>query len=170
MIDERMQEALNEQINAELDSAYLYYSMSAYFESQGLPGMANWMRAQALEEMTHVDKFYKYVNERGGRVVLGEIKAPPMEWANPYQVFAATHEHEQRVTALINGLVDIAIDLRDHATNNFLQWFVAEQVEEESTAAEIARKLKLVQDSPSALFMMDRELAGRPMVNTAAQE
>ena len=168
MIDQRMQEALNKQINAEIYSAYLYLSMSAHFQSVNLAGFANWMRVQWQEELAHALKFYDYVNERGGRVVLQPVEAPPSTWDSPLALFEHVHQHEQKVTGMINKLVDLAVEIRDHATNNVLQWFVAEQVEEEASADEVVQKLKLVGDDPSALFMIDRELAQRIFVAPAA--
>ncbi len=168
MIDEKMQEALNKQLNAELYSSYLYLSMSAYFHSVNLGGFANWMRVQAQEELAHALKFYDYVNERGGRVVLQPVDEPPSEWDSPLATFEHVYEHEQKVTGLINKLVDLAVEARDHATNNFLQWFVSEQVEEEASADEVVQKLKLVGDDASGLFMIDRELAQRTFVAPAA--
>ena len=168
MIDQRMQEALNKQINAEIYSAYLYLSMSAHFQSVNLAGFANWMRVQAHEELMHALKFYDYVNERGGRIVLQPVEAPPSHWDSPLAVFEHVYQHEQKVTGMINKLVDLAVEIRDHATNNVLQWFVAEQVEEEASADEVVQKLKLVGDDPSALFMIDRELAQRAFVAPAA--
>jgi ferritin len=168
MIDERMQEALNKQLNAELYSSYLYLSMSAYFQSVNLGGFANWMRVQAQEELAHAMKFYDYVNERGGRVVLQAVEAPPSEWDSALAVFEDTYRHEQKVTGMINKLVDLAVEARDHATNNFLQWFVSEQVEEEASADEVVQRLKLVGDDPSGMFMIDRELAQRTFVAPAA--
>ena len=168
MIDQRMQEALNKQINAEIYSAYLYLSMSAHFQSVNLAGFANWMRVQWQEELAHALKFYDYVNERGGRVVLQPVEAPPSAWDSPLALFEDVYRHEQKVTGMINKLVDLAVEIRDHATNNVLQWFVAEQVEEEASAGEVVQKLKLVGDDPSALFMIDRELAQRVFVAPAA--
>ena len=156
-----MQEAINSQINAEIYSSYLYLSMSAYFESINLSGFASWMRAQAQEEMVHAMKFYDYVNERGGRVILGPIEAPPSEWESAVSVFDATYKHEQKVTGLINDLVDLAIEEKDHATNNLLQWFVSEQVEEEASASGVLNKAKLTGDAPGGLFMLDQELGAR---------
>jgi len=169
MIDQRMQEALNKQINAEIYSAYLYLSMSAHFQSVNLAGFANWMRVQWQEELAHALKFYDYVNERGGRVVLQAVEAPPSAWDSPLALFEHVHQHEQKVTGMINKLVDLAVEIRDHATNNVLQWFVAEQVEEEASADEVVQKLKLVGDDPGALFMIDRELAQRVFVAPAAK-
>jgi ferritin len=161
MLNDKMQEALNSQINAEIYSSYLYLSMSAYFESINLSGFASWMRAQAQEEMVHAMKFYDYVNERGGRVILGPIEAPPSEWESAVAVFDATYKHEQKVTGLINDLVDLAIEEKDHATNNLLQWFVSEQVEEEASASGVLNKAKLTGDAPGGLFMLDQELGAR---------
>ena len=172
MLSKKMQDALNKQLNAELYSAYLYLSMSAYFQSVHLGGFANWMRVQAQEELTHAIKFYDYVNERGGRVVLQPVEGPPAEWTSPLAVFEDTYRHEQKVTSLINELVNLVIAEGDHATNVFLQWFVFEQVEEEASADKIVQKLKLVGDTGSGLFMIDRELAQRVFVppTTAAGE
>jgi len=167
-MDEKMQEALNKQLNAEVYSAYLYLSMSAYFQSVNLGGFANWMRVQWQEELAHGLKFYDYVNERGGRVVLQAVEAPPSEWDSPLAVFKHVYEHEQKVTGMINKLVDLAVEIKDHATNNFLQWFVSEQVEEEASADEVLQKLKLVGDDASGLFMIDRELGQRVFVAPAA--
>ena len=167
-MDEKMQEALNKQLNAEVYSAYLYLSMSAYFQSVNLSGFANWMRVQWQEELAHGLKFYDYVNERGGRVILQAVEAPPSEWDSALAAFQDTYRHEQKVTGMINKLVDLAVEARDHATNNFLQWFVSEQVEEEASADEVLQKLKLVGDDASGLFMIDRELAQRVFVAPAA--
>jgi ferritin len=168
MLNKKMQEAINSQINAEIYSSYLYLSMSAYFESINLSGFASWMRAQAQEEMVHAMKFYDYVNERGGRVILGAIEAPPSEWESAVAVFDATYQHEQKVTGLINDLVDLAIEEKDHATNNLLQWFVSEQVEEEASASGVLNKAKLTGDAPGGLFMLDQELGARVFTMPAA--
>jgi ferritin len=167
-MDKEMQEALNKQLNAEIYSAYLYLSMSAYFHSINLDGFANWMRVQWQEELAHGLKFYDYVNERGGRVTLQPVEAPPSQWDSPLAVFENVYRHEQKVTGMINKLVDLAVETRDHATNNFLQWFVSEQVEEEASADEVLQKLNLVGDDASGLFMVDRELAQRVFVAPAA--
>ncbi len=161
MISKKMQDALNEQINAELYSAYMYLSMVAYFESVNLSGFATWMRAQTQEELMHAMKIYDYVNEHGGRVTLKAIDGPPTNWESPLAVFEAVYAHEQKVTGLINKLVDVAIGEKDHATNNFLQWFVNEQVEEESSADEIVQKLKLMADTPGGINMLDNEMGQR---------
>ena len=161
MMGKKMEEALNGQVNAELYSSYLYLSMSAYFESLNLRGFANWMRVQAQEELVHAMKIYDHIIERGGRVILRAVEAPPTEWASPLAVFEQVYGHEQKVTGLINDLVDLATAENDHATKSFLQWFVDEQVEEEASANEVLQKLKLVGKAPDRLFIIDRELAER---------
>ncbi|MCK4600971.1 MAG: ferritin [Phycisphaerae bacterium] len=161
MIDKKIQDAFNDQINAETYSAYLYWSMANYFESINLAGSANWMLCQAQEEMVHATKFADFINERSGRVLLKAIDAPPIDWDSPLAVFEAAYSHEQKVTALINKLVDLADEVGDHASKIFLQWFVTEQLEEESSADAVVQKLKLMADAPGGLFMLDRELATR---------
>lgn len=168
MIKEKMNEAINEQINAELFSSYLYASMQHYFSSIGMPGAANWMRVQAIEEMTHAEKFSDYVNERGGRVVLKAIEAPQVEWDGPVSAFEAVLEHEMKVTSLINNLMDVAIAEKDHAAAMFLQWFVGEQVEEEASAQEVIDQLKLAGGSKGGMLMIDRELGQRTFTQPAA--
>ncbi|MEW6289061.1 MAG: ferritin [Thermodesulfobacteriota bacterium] len=161
MLSKNMEKALNEQVNWELYSSYFYLSMSSYFASTSLAGCANWMRVQAQEELFHAIKIYDYINERGGRAVLAAIAKPPAEWKAPLHVFEEVLSHEQKVTALINGLVNLAVDERDHATNNFLQWFVSEQVEEEASASSVLEKFKLIGKDKSGLFAIDLELAKR---------
>ena len=161
MISKKIEDALNDQINAEIYSAYLYLSMVAYFESVNLTGLATWMRAQAQEEMVHAMKIYDFVNERGGRVLLKSIDAPPAEWDSPLAAFEAAYAHEQLVTGRINDLVNLAVAEKDHATNAFLQWFVNEQVEEETSADNVVQNLKMAQNAPGALFIIDRELGQR---------
>ncbi len=171
MISKKMQDAFNNQINAELYSAYLYYAMQAYFEELNLKGFANWMKIQIQEELAHADKFTDFVNERGGRVVPKAIDCPPVEWDSPLAAFEATYTHEQSVSASINNLVDIAIQENDHASKIFLDWFVTEQVEEEASVNDVVQKMKLMKDSPHGLFMIDRELAQRvftPPADSAA--
>ena len=156
-----MEKALNEQINAEMYSSYLYLSMESYFQSIGLAGFASWMRMQAQEEMFHAMKIYDFVYERGGRVILAAIDQPPAEWKSALDVFENVLSHEQKVTGLINDLVNLALDERDHATNIFLQWFVTEQVEEEAGVGSVLDKLKLVGDDTSGLFVLEQELGKR---------
>ena len=161
MLSEKMQDALNGQLNAELYSSYLYLSMNAYFKSVNLDGFANWMYFQAQEELIHSLKFYDFINQRGGKVNLLQVEAPPTEWGSPLAVFEATLEHEQKVTGLINELVELALSEHDHATNIFLQWFVSEQVEEEESVTGVLEQLKLMGEAKGGLFMIDRELAKR---------
>jgi ferritin len=168
MLNNDMEKALNAQVNAEMYSAYLYLSMSAFFQSKSLSGFAGWMRVQAQEEMVHAMKFYDFINERGGRVILEPIEAPPTDWDSPLATFEAVYAHEQKVTGLINELVELALEKHDHATNIFLQWFVSEQVEEEDSANEVVEKIKLVGDAKGGLFMLDRELGQRVFTPPAA--
>ena len=161
MIQPKVQDSINNQINAETYSAYMYWSMAAYFEAEDLPGLAAWMKAQAAEEMGHAAKFFGYLNERGGRVKLTAVEGPPTEWDSPLAAFEAVYEHEQKVTGLIHAMMDLAIGENDHATVSYLKWFVDEQVEEEANAEAIVQKLKRVQDAPGGLFMLDRELGAR---------
>jgi len=161
MISDKIQKAFNEQINRELYSAYLYLSMAAYFQSINLQGFANWMKCQVQEELLHAMKFYSFVNERNGTVVLAALEAPPPRWDSPLAAFEDARSHERKVTSMINSLVDLAIEERDHASNAFLQWFVTEQVEEEASTDEVVQKLKLAGQDGSGLFMIDQELATR---------
>jgi ferritin len=168
MMNEKLQEAFNNQINAELYSSYLYLSMAAYFESVNLSGFGQWMRCQAQEEVVHAMKFFDFVNERGGNVTLTAIDGPPVCWESPLNAFEEAYKHEQKVTGMINGLVDLAIQEKDHASNNFLQWFVSEQVEEEDTADRVVQSLKLAGNQGGGLFMIDRELGRRTFTAPAA--
>lgn len=161
MLCKKLEDAFNEQITKEFYSAYLYLSMASYFERMNLPGFANWMRIQFQEEQFHAMKFFNYTIERGGKVELGAIEQPQNEWDGVMGVFEATLAHEIKVTKMINDLVYLARDERDNAAEVFLQWFINEQVEEESTAETIIGNLKLANDSPQALFMLDRELGAR---------
>jgi ferritin len=170
MLKEKMQDALNDQLNAELFSGYLYLSMSAYFESINLVGFASWMRIQAQEELSHGMKFFDYIQERGGRALLAPVEGPKADWDSPLDAFEEAYQHETVITDRINKLVDLSIELSDHATNNFLQWFVAEQVEEEASADEVVQRLKLIGKDGAGLFMLDREMATRvftPPADTA---
>ncbi|MCS7199855.1 MAG: ferritin [Caldimicrobium sp.] len=163
MLKQELEKALNEQLKWELYSGYLYLAMSAYFEDQGLEGFAHWMKAQTAEEYMHAMKFYKYIFERDGRVILEEIPAPPYTWDSPEAVFEHAYKHEQEVTDRINKLMSLAKKHEDYATENFLQWFVEEQVEEEASFKAILNKLKLIKGDPQALFYLDNELAQRPL-------
>ncbi|MEW6203186.1 MAG: ferritin [bacterium] len=166
MLGKKIGDALNEQLNFEFYSAYLYLSMAAYFEAISLNGFAHWMRSQAKEELMHAMKIYYFVGGRAGRIVLRAVDAPPKEWASPLAAFENAYKHEQKVSGRINNIVTLAIKENDHATVAFLQWFVTEQVEEEKTASEVVEKLKLIDDDKGGLFMLDRELAARaPIFN-----
>ena len=161
MLSKKMEKALNEQLNAEMYSAYLYLAMSAWFESQNLPGCAAWMRIQHREETTHAMKFFKFVTERRGRVVLTAIEGPAKEWKSPLAAFEASFEHERYITGRIGDLVDLAAEEKDHAANAFLQWFVNEQVEEEASVDAIVQKLKMAEKAPGAMLMLDQALGQR---------
>lgn len=169
MLNPKIQDALNDQLNFELVSAYLYMSMIAYFESINLQGMANWMRIQAQEEMQHVNKFFDYINERDGKVILSDIAMLKTEWSSALEAFEDSLAHEEKVTARINKLVDLSIHESDHATNAFLQWFVNEQVEEEASVKTVVDKLKFVAENPVAIFMVDQELGKRTLAPAPAQ-
>jgi ferritin len=161
MLSEKMEAALNEQVNAELYSAYIYLSMAGYFRKMNLPGFAHWMEVQAQEEVGHAMKIYGFIDERGGAVALKAVDGPPTEWASPLEAFQAAYGHEQKVTGMINDLVDLADEVDDKAARAFLQWFVTEQVEEEASADEVVQKLKLVGDQPGPLFMLDNVMGRR---------
>lgn len=161
MLSDKINSALNKHLNAEMYSSYLYLSMSAWFESKGLSGFANWMRIQAQEETSHGEKFFDYINERGGLVILEAIDKPKSAWLSPLTVFEEVLTHEEFVSSLINDLVDLAIEEKDHASNNFLQWFVAEQVEEEASAGAVLDRMKLIQEDSAGLFAFDLEMSKR---------
>lgn len=161
MVSENMEKALNGQLNAELYSGYLYLSMAAYFEDEDLAGFSNWMRVQAQEELDHGMKFYDYIIRRGASVTLTAIEAPQTKWDSPLDAFENVLSHEQYVTSLINNLVNLAIEEKDHATNNFLQWFVEEQVEEEENASELLAKIKLANGDNRLIYELNKELATR---------
>lgn len=169
MFSKKLEDAFNEQINAELYSSYLYLSMASWLESQNFTGMSSWMRMQADEEHQHAMKFYDFILERGARVTLKAIDTPKTEWETPLDVVSETYEHEQKVTSLINGLVDLANGEGDHASQTFLQWFVTEQVEEEATASYFRDKLAFAAGNPVALLMIDQEMGGRSPESPAAE-
>lgn len=168
MIGQEIQDALNAQINAELYSAYLYLSMSAYFDHQGLKGFANWMRVQWREELFHATKMIDFVQDRGGRVLLSLVAASPTEWDSPLAAFKQTAEHEYNVTSRINDLVDLAIQESDHATSSFLMWSVDEQVEEENSVDAVLQHFKIVGETGPGLFLLDKDLARRVFTPPAA--
>lgn len=165
MLKEKVLNAINEQINAEQYSAFLYLSMSAYFYDKGLPGFANWMFIQYQEELSHANKFFNYVHERGGKVTLKAIDQVETEFSGIIDVFDKTLAHEQHVTDLINKIMDVAIAESDHASVSFMKWFVDEQVEEEANATEILDTLKLINGQGNGIFMLDREMRSRVFVD-----
>ncbi len=170
MLSKKLEAALNKQINEEYFSSYLYLAMAAYLEDMNLDGCAHWMRMQALEEYQHGMKLFDYVVDRGSRVELQAIQAPPKEWDSPVAAFQASLEHEQYMTGNINSLADLAIAEKDHATNNVMQWYIAEQVEEEASVDNILKKLAMMGDTGPGLFMMDRELKNRAEPSAPAPE
>ncbi|MBP7050854.1 MAG: ferritin [Phycisphaerae bacterium] len=161
MLNEKMEKALNDQINEELYSSYLYLSMAAWFESENLPGCAAWMQAQAREENGHAMKFFKFINERRGRVALQAIQKPVQEWKSALAAFEASLNHEQHITACIDKLMNLAVSQKDYASVGLLQWFVNEQVEEEANVDAIVQRLKMAEKAPGALFMLDHALGER---------
>lgn len=161
MISDKMQRALNDQLNLELYSSYIYAAMAAHFEYKNLHGFANWFEIQVKEELGHAAKFYKYINDQGAQVQLQAIKQPTGDFKTPAAAFEQSLEHERQVTKSINALMAQSIGESDYATAAFLQWFVTEQVEEESSVDDVIQKLKLVGEDPRGLFMMDRQLAMR---------
>jgi ferritin len=167
VLGKAVEDAMNEQIKNELFSAYQYLSMAAYCESENLPGFAQWMRAQSLEETQHAIKFYDFILDRSGRVVLHGIDGPVVEFGSPLEVFERALEHEKKVTAMINDLYGLAARENDYASQTFLQWFVTEQVEEEKNAEDVVETLKMIGDKSEALFLLDRELGQRRTVQQA---
>ncbi len=161
MLNPAVEQALNDQIQKEFHSAYIYLSMSAYFEAENLPGAASWMRHQAEEEQAHAMKIFDFVIDRGGHVALQAIGQPPADFASPLAVFEAAYAHEQKVTQSIHDLYALALRENDYPTQVMLQWFIDEQVEEEKNSSAIMAQLKMVGDSPAALLMIDRQLAAR---------
>jgi ferritin len=156
-----MEEALNRQVNRELYSAYLYTSMSAHFSSANLSGFAKWLRIQAKEERAHAAKLYDYILARGGKIALLDIEAPKAKWLSATKVFEDVYAHEQKVTGMINALVELAAKEKDHATFEMLQWFVKEQVEEEEHTSDILATVKTIGDVPGHLFYLDHQLGKR---------
>ncbi len=161
MLNNKIQDALNGQINAELWSAYLYLAMGMHFEAEGLSGVANWFKIQFQEEQAHATIFMNYINQRGGRVELKAIDAVPTSWASPLDAFKATLEHEKKVTSLINNLYALAEAEHDYATRDRLAWFVSEQVEEEDNCRQLIDKFTLIGNDGMGLYMLDQELGGR---------
>ena len=161
MFDKELQEAFNLQVNNEMSSAYLYLSMSAYCESVNLPGIAHWMRLQYQEEMEHGLKFFDFITDRGSHAVLRAIPQPPAEFKSVLDVFERTLAHEQKVTAAINQLYELALQKKDYPSQVFLQWFITEQVEEEKIAGQIVENMKVISDKPHSILYMDKQLGKR---------
>lgn len=159
----KVEQALNQQVHAEFYSFYLYLSVAAHFADRHLDGFSHWMRVQAQEELNHAMKLFDYLTERGARVDLMTLEAPPKTWGSPAAAVEAVLEHERHISARINALVDLSEAENDHATKVLLHWYVSEQVEEEATADTLFHQVKMVEDSPHGLLMIDRELAGRPL-------
>jgi len=161
MLDKKMEKALNQQVNAELWSSYLYLSMSYDMDNKGNEGAASWFATQAKEEFEHATRFMKFIGEMDGKVALLPIEKVPQEWASPQDAFEDTLRHEKEVTKMIHTLMDLAVELKDYPTQNMLKWFIDEQVEEESTARKIVEKLKRIENSLAGLYALDKELASR---------
>ncbi len=166
MLPQAINEALNDQLQYELASAYIYLAMAAYFEAATLPGFAHWMRVQSQEEQQHALKFFAFIHQRGGRVTLQGIEQPPSDFTSPLDAFEKALEHERSVTARIHTLFELAQRERDYPTQTFLQWFIAEQAEEEDTARGIVDQLRLADNSGAALLFLDRQLASRQLAGT----
>ena len=167
MLDPKMQDAINAQINWEFYSAYLYLSMASQFADHGMPGGQNWMTVQYQEELAHARIMFDYVLTRGGRVLLEAIDKPDTEWPDGGTMFREALAHEEQVTARIHAMASLALEIKDHATYNFLQWFIAEQVEEEESAMDMVQKFKMAGEHPAGLYQLDKELAAR-VYNTPA--
>lgn len=161
MISKTLQDAINEQINKELYSSYLYLSMAAHLEAASLPGFAHWMRAQYQEEVAHAMKFFDFVIDRGGKVVLKAIDQPQTEWKTNLELFEMVYEHEQKVTGMINALYELALKEKDYPTQVLLHWYIDEQVEEEKNASQIVDQLKMIEARGTAVLMLDKQLGKR---------
>ena len=160
-ISDTMVAAINEQIKAEFDSAYIYLAMSAYFKDSGLDGMAHWMKKQYKEEVEHAERFIDYLYERGARVIIPDIAKPKESYADALEVFKTAYAHEQYVTSRIYKLVDLAISEKDYATQSMLKWFIDEQMEEEDNTGGIVSKLEFLGSDKHHVYVVDRELAAR---------
>jgi len=161
MLNTKLEIELNKQLNAELFSAYLYLSMSSFLASKNLSGFSNWMKVQFEEEQFHALKLYNYIIDRGGRVILQPIESPKNEWEDIIDIFNDVMNHEEKITSMINELVNKSIEEKDHATVNLLQWYISEQVEEEATVSDILEQLKLIEGKGAGLFILDREMRQR---------
>jgi ferritin len=162
MLKQPLQDALNEQLKNEFYSANVYLAMVAWFEDQGLPGFATWMRAQYQEELTHGLKIFDFILDRDGKVVIDTIEAPPLEYGSPLAAFEAAYDNEKKVSKMIDDLYDLANKENDHATRVMLQWFITEQVEEEASTKLAVDKLKLAGNDSGALFVLDQQFGARP--------
>jgi ferritin len=163
MLNDEMQNALNQQINIEFNSAYSYLSLAAYFEAIHLKGFAHWMRIHYLEERMHANKIFDFIIDRDGRIDLLALAKPRKEWNSPLEAFEWALETEVSNSEAIYKLAELAMAKHDYATHTFMQWFISEQVEEEAIVNDMVAKLRLVGDSNAALFLMDQELGQRPM-------
>ncbi|HEB83472.1 MAG TPA: ferritin [Bacteroidetes bacterium] len=161
MLNPKVEESLNDQLNFEFYSSYVYLAMAAYFEAENLPGMSAWMKTQAQEEVSHAMKFYGYLYNRMGRVALDKIDKPRFEWESPLAAFEDALRHEKAVTGKIHDIYKLARELDDPATENFLQWFIEEQVEEEASVDNVVQRLRQIGDFQAGLFFLDRELGTR---------
>jgi len=170
MLSEKLVAAINDQIQYEIYSAFIYKAMQAHFEVEDLPGMANWMNIQFQEEMAHAEKMFGFICETGNRVELKGMDAPRNAYSSPLEVFEESLAHEQSVTSRINRLMDLAVEEKNHAAQIFLQWFVTEQIEEEANVGQIISKLKRVKEDGRGLMMIDQELASRTFVPIASAE
>lgn len=163
-MNEKLEKAFNDQINAEFYSEYLYLSMFAYFERANLKGFSNWMNVQMQEEHAHAMGMFNYVHERGGKVTLKQIDTPPSDWSSVVEVFEEVLKHEKLVTSKINALMDVAEEANDRAAISFLDWYLKEQVEEEANVSNVLKTLKQICDAPQCIYMFDKELAARTFV------
>jgi ferritin len=161
MMSQKLLDALNDQIQAELHSAYIYLAMSAHFEAEALPGCAGWMRQQAREEVAHAMRLFGFINDRRGRVVLKAIDKPEKDYGRPLEVFKAALEHEKHISGRISDLYALAVQEKDYPAQTHLQWFIDEQVEEEKTAGDIVDLFKRAGDDEAAILMIDRQLGAR---------
>ena len=161
MYSDKMHQALNDQIHHELESAYIYLAMSAYFESENFPGFAHWMKMQFEEEMEHAFRFYDFIHSRGGQVKLLAIAEPPVEYKSPLAAFENALEHEKKITSDLHNLYSLAMEEKDYPSLSFLQWFIDEQVEEEEHVGGVVEDIRRVQNSDQGLLMLDRELGQR---------
>lgn len=169
-MNKKMLKEMNDQIQRELDSAYIYLSMAAYFEASNFPGFAQWMKMQFQEEQAHAMKFFDYIHDRGGKVSLQPLTQPPVDFKSPLEVFEITLGHEKKVSGHINDLYALSIEEKDFASRPLLQWFIAEQVEEEASAQEVVDTLKMIKDDYTALLILDREMRQRQPPSEAGGE